>query len=396
MRKFLGKNKKVTAVVSGVFIFLFLGSVGIFVKSSGNNTQKTNFTYIKDESQNKQEKPVVKKEEVYKPTHIETPSVVRGIYMTGYVSGTKDWREKLVKMIDGTELNAVVIDIKDYTGRLSYIPDDPDLKAIGSGENRIPDIKDFIKYLHSKNIYVIGRIAVFQDPYFVNLHPELAVKNKSGTALWKDRKGIKWLSPCSPKVWDYIIKIAKDAEYQGFDELNFDYVRFPSDGNMSDISYPSCGNVSDKSEKIKEFFAYLNSNLKSLNRPLSVDLFGMTTTNTDDLNIGQILEKAEPYFDYICPMVYPSHYPPTYNGYKNPAAYPYEIIKKAMDTASSRLIAASSTPLKLRPWLQDFDLGAKYTEEMVRKEKQAVYDAGLKSWLLWDPANKYTPAALDK
>ena len=150
-----------------------------------------------------------------------------------------------------------------------------------------------------------------------------------------------------------------------------------------------------KAEVLRDFFTYLNKNLKNIGVVLSVDLFGFVTTHTDDLNIGQILEYAEPYFDYIDPMVYPSHYPPTYDGFKNPADHPYEIISHAMASSSERMLAASSTPSKIRPWLQDFDLGATYDATMVRKEKQAVYDAGLDSWLLWDSANKYTAGALD-
>ena len=129
---------------------------------------------------------------------------------------------------------------------------------------------------------------------------------------------------------------------------------------------------------------------------MSADLFGMVTTNFNDLNIGQVLERAEPYFDYLSPMVYPSHYPKDYNNFANPVAKPYEVIKLSMDSAVKRLLAASSSPFKLRPWSQDFDLGANYDAAMIRKEKQAVYDAGLNSWSLWSPSNKYTVGALDK
>ena len=129
--------------------------------------------------------------------------------------------------------------------------------------------------------------------------------------------------------------------------------------------------------------------------PISVDLFGMTTTNSDDLNIGQILEYAAPYVDYIAPMVYPSHYPKTFQGFANPAEHPYEVVKFAMEKGVEKLIAASSTPSKLRPWLQDFDLGATYDASMVRAQIQATYDAGLTSWMLWDAANRYTRDALD-
>ncbi|MFH0803615.1 MAG: putative glycoside hydrolase [Candidatus Tagabacteria bacterium] len=330
-----------------------------------------------------------------KPAHISTPKPVKGIYMTSWVAGTKDWREKLVKLIDETELNSIVIDVKDYSGRISFEVSDPYLKEIGAVEKRIPDVFEFINYLHQKNIYVIARISVFQDAYLVKKRPDLAVKTKSGT-VWKDYKGISWLNPASQEVWDYTIKISKEAEAVGFDELNFDYIRYPSDGNMKDIVLPYADGAANKAESIKLFFAYLSEHLAELKIPLSADLFGFVTTHTDDLNIGQILENAIPYFDFICPMVYPSHYPATYDGFKNPADHPYEVIHHAMASSSERMLAATSTPSKLRPWLQNFDLGATYTAEMIRKEKQAVYDAGLDSWLLWDPSNKYTPSALDK
>jgi hypothetical protein len=197
------------------------------------------------------------------------------------------------------------------------------------------------------------------------------------------------------EVWDYTIKIAKETEAVGFDELNFDYIRYPSDGDMKNIVLPFADGAKTKADSIKIFFAYLYQNLADLKIPLSVDLFGFVTTHTDDLNIGQILENAIPYFDFICPMVYPSHYPKGYENYLNPADHPYEIISLAMASSTQRLIAATSSPSKIRPWLQDFDLGADYTAEMIRKEKQAVYDNGLTSWLLWDPANKYTRGALD-
>lgn len=337
-----------------------------------------------------------------KVAHLKTPKPVKAIYMTSWVAGTTDWRESLVNFIDSSELNSVVIDVKDYTGRISFEVSDPEIAASGAPEKRIPDIADFIKILHDKNIYVIGRISVFQDPFLVKLHPNLAVKTKEG-GIWKDYKGISWLDQCSRDVWDYTIKIGREAERVGFDELNFDYIRFPSDGNMKDIAYSFCGGLASKSDleakppskadMLEQFFKYLSEHLRDVGVPLSADLFGMVTVNTDDLNIGQVLERAAPYFDYIAPMVYPSHYPKGYDGYKNPADHPYEVVFKGMKTASERLAAASSTPEKLRPWIQDFNLGAIYTADMVNKQKQAVYDAGLQSWMAWDAANKYTRSA---
>ncbi len=389
-RRFISKIPKVKLVkLLMVAVIIFLGAT-ILVFFRKQIPVSVEYT-APSSALNSENIPAPKKP----PVHIPTPKPVKGIYMTSWVAGTKDWRQSMVKLIEETELNSIVIDVKDYSGHISFEVSDPVLKEAGAAEKRIPDVVEFINYLHSKNIYVIARISVFQDAYLVKKRPDLAVMKKSG-GVWKDYKGISWLDPTSKEVWDYTVKISKETEAVGFDELNFDYIRYPSDGNMKDIILPMADGALTKAESLKIFFAYLSENLAEIKIPLSVDLFGFVTTHTDDLNIGQILENAVPYFDYISPMVYPSHYPKTYMGFNNPAEHPYEVIFNAMATASGRLLAASSTSSKLRPWLQDFDLGATYTAEMVRKEKQAVYDAGLDSWLLWDPANKYTSSALDK
>lgn len=329
------------------------------------------------------------------PRHLSTPFPLKGVYMTSWVAGTPAFREELVKFIESSELNSVVIDVKDYTGKVAFLTADEKLNALGYSENRIPAIRSLIQELHRKNIYVIARLQVFQDPHLVQKRPELAVKRKSG-AVWRDNKGLTWLDPAAPEVWELMARIAREAESQGFDELNFDYVRFPSDGNLGDIKYPLWDGKVPKSEVIKNFFQYLDSELSALAVPISADIFGLTTWNTDDLNIGQILEEAARHFDYISPMVYPSHYPPGFQGFKNPAEHPYEIIKTAMERAKERLLAIGENPQKLRPWIQDFDLGANYDAAMVQLEKKAVYDAGLNSWLSWDPANKYTKEAYEE
>ena len=301
--------------------------------------------------------------------HIKTPEEVKGIYMTSWVASTNSIREGLVKIIEDTEINSVVIDIKDYTGKIAFLMKNPKVLEIGSSENRVKDMKEFIEELHVKNVYIIGRIAVFQDPYLAKVRPDLAVKRSDGITNWKDYKGMAWLDPCSKEVWEYTIAIAREAESVGFDELNFDYIRFPSDGNMKDIKYPHCDATLTKPDLLENFFYNLKKGLSDLKVPISADLFGMVATNLDDLNIGQVLERAEPYFDYLSPMVYPSHYPDGYNNFANPATKPYEVIKISMDSAVKRLLAASSSPFKLRPWLQDFDLGANYDAVMIRKEK---------------------------
>ncbi len=334
-----------------------------------------------------------KKEPEFIVTHLPTPEPVRAIYMTSWVAGEPDRRAALIRLIEETELNAVVIDIKDYSGKISFITDHPVLAAEESHEHRISDIVRFIGTLHDKGIYVIGRVTVFQDPHLAAKHPEWAVRRESDGGIWKDYKGLSYIDPGAREAWDYIVALAEESYAVGFDEINFDYIRFPSDGNMKDIAFPASGSR-PRADVIEEFFAYLHGMLGGTGMVLSADLFGMTTTNTDDLNIGQVLERAEPHFDYIAPMVYPSHYPPTFNGYADPNDYPYEVVKYSMERAVTRLKAASSTPSKLRPWLQDFDYGGNYGPEEVRAQIQATYDAGLNSWMLWDPANKYTPEAL--
>ena len=338
------------------------------------------------------------------PRHISTPTPVRALYMTSWVAGTPSLREQLVDFIKISEINAIVIDIKDYTGKVSFLTDNLAIQEMGSEEKRIADMGEFIQTLHKHGIYVIGRISVFQDPHVVSRKQEIAVHKKDGS-VWKDRKGITWVDPASEVMWEYIVEIGRVSERMGFDELNFDYVRFPSDGNMENISYPVWDGKKSRSDVLENFFAYLDIHLHNVGVPISFDLFGMTMTNTDDLNIGQVLEKAVPYADYIAPMVYPSHYPSGWNNISNPAASPYEVINYVMKEGAQRLevmrLSATSTssPLygkefaKLRPWIQDFDLGATYTADMIKKEKQAVYDAGLDSWMVWDPKNIYTREA---
>ncbi len=377
------------------FLIISTSSILIAAYIIGVSFENESINYVNPATVSAVKQEIVAEKESFVVRHLETPSSVRAIYMTSWVAGAPSLREKLIKIADETEINSMVIDIKDATGKIGFLPSDPYLQKIGSGENRAPDLKEFIGRLHDKNIYVIGRISVFQDPYLVHKRPDLAVKRANGIDVWKDRKGISWLDVAAPEVWEYVIAIGKEAYSVGFDELNFDYIRFPSDGNMQDISYTFYGKSKiSKSEQLKNFFEYLTMRLRSeIPAVLSADLFGMTTTNSDDLNIGQVLENAAPYFDFIDPMVYPSHYPKHFHGFLNPAEKPYEVVKFSMDEAVKKLIAASSSPSILRPWLQDFDLGADYTVDMIRAQIKATYDAGLDSWLMWSPSNKYTPGA---
>ncbi len=363
-------------------------------------------------------------EDEFIATHVALPSAVKAIYMTACVAGTPSFRADLVHVIETTEINSVIIDIKDYTGSISFEPKSDALRGAWGVGCAARDMREFIATLHEKGIFVIGRITVFQDPYYTSVRPDLAVKKESDTSVvWKDYKGISFIEVGAREYWDYIVTLSKESYALGFDELNFDYIRFPSDGNMRDIYYPFSEEkvIADpdygKAKVVRSFFAYLHNALKDTDVITSADLFGMVTTNTDDLNIGQVLEYALPYFDYVAPMVYPSHYPKHFNGYENPNHYPYGVVNFSMSQAVKRMksdttraraiggapIASTSPqlytketfdPLQLRPWLQDFDYGGTYNEKEVREQIQATYDAGLTSWMLWAPSNRYTVGAL--
>ncbi len=316
------------------------------------------------------------------------PEVIKAIYVTGWSAGTKKYLDYLSDLFEKTEINAVVIDIKDYSGIVSYKSGGP-----------IKDIDSLVRFLHDKNIYVIGRVSVFEDPAYAKARPELAIHDSVGN-LWRDNNGLFWLDPASKDVWEYNISVAKDVFLHGFDEVNFDYIRFPSDGNMKNISFPFWDGIKTRAEVIKEFFEYLRKELKG--EKISADLFGQTTTNTDDMGIGQIIENAFENFDYVSPMVYPSHYASGFIGFASPAEHPYEIVKYSMDSAVLRKAAFASNgalAAKVRPWLQDFNMGANYTAEMVKAEIKAVEDAlgeNYNGFMLWNASNIYTAGAVLK
>lgn len=375
-----------------------LFSKNIFLKELSNLVPKTreNFsmqTVLKDQiPQNIQEQNSLKQTTL----HIETPTDVRGIYFTGWAAGSPSYQRRMLELVRDTNVNSVVIDIKDATGRLSYIPDDITLQTIGSGQARIKDIKGLLQQLHKEGIYVIGRVAVFQDPYFVKKYPEYGVLRKSDqTTLWQDNKGIRWLDANEENVWNYVVSIADDAYNQGFDEINFDYVRFPSDGNMHDIYFPKSDGLLKK-DVIKNFFSYLRDHTKDKGYKISADVFGMTTTATNDMGIGQDFSDIMSFVDYICPMIYPSHYGPLSFGFKNPAEFPGEVVNKALVGAIEKAKATGQDPKKIRPWLQDFDLGARYTKELVSAQIESSEALGITSWFMWDPKNIYTKDAFKK
>jgi hypothetical protein len=329
------------------------------------------------------------------------PDFVKGIYVSAYVAGTQNMFRRLVELVDRTELNTMVIDLKDGYGNLAFAPKNPSIADHAVAKPLIPDLNAFTKPLREKNIWLIARVFVFQDPAYVEKHPEVAVKSKASGKIWRDRKGVPWVDPAHHAAWEYAAKIAEEAYAGGFDEVQFDYIRFPSDGVMADIRYPVFNpETTTKAQNMEAFFTFLNDRLGGIGLKTSVDLFGLVMWQHDyDLNIGQRLDIAAPHFDYISPMVYPSHYPPGFDGHANPADFPYEIIKRNMDRGVPLIEKMRSeqpevSMASIRPWIQDFDLGADYDAAKVRAQMKATEDGGGSGWLIWNARNVYTESAL--
>lgn len=374
-------------VISGYKHFGFSRTLGTEHYSTPVDTQK-----VATSTEAIGKIPPPPRKEEFKVTHIKTPQHVKAMYMSSWVAGAPSIRQRLIRAIEESELNAVVIDVKDNTGVLTW-------------DGRATDLPQFVSELHRKNIYVIARISAFQDPAYVKDHPEQAVRSKSTGAIWRDHKGVPWVDTGSREMWKYIYDVSKKSYDMGFDEINLDYIRFPTDGLLSDMVFPVSGTraTTDKVGIVSDFFRYITDKLRKDGIPTSADIFGIVlVTKTDIPVLGQDPHVVLETFDYVAPMIYPSHFYAGTAGYQNPAANPGEIIRFAMrkalviadEVASSTGKATSSIRAKYRPWYQDFDMGATYTADMVRAQIEAGYDLGVTSWMLWDPANYYTPSAL--
>lgn len=316
---------------------------------------------------------------------------IRGLYLTSYSAASPKKVDEIIKFMKGSALNAVVIDIKDYSGEISYHSQVPLAVELNTWRNTIKDLPGVIQKFHDNGIYVIARQQVFEDPQLSSKKPEWAVHNSVTGGVWHDNKGLGWMDATQEGVWKYNADIAKEAIGLGFDEVNFDYVRFPSDGRMFLMKFAEM-NGRTKAQVIAGFFKYVSEYLKDEPAYLSADLFGLTTERTDDMNIGQQIEDAALYFDYVCPMVYPSHYPTGYMNFKNPADYPYDVVFHALTKGEESLAVVKNVRAKIRPWLQDFNLGAFYTPAMVDAQIKAGLDAKTFGYLLWNARNVYTYA----
>ncbi|WP_240041250.1 putative glycoside hydrolase [Paenibacillus ginsengarvi] len=323
---------------------------------------------------------------------------VKGIYVSGWAAGTAKL-DRLIELVEQTELNAMVIDMKTDRGQLTYDSALPMADDSGADSARmIPDISGLVAQLKEKQIYTIGRVVVFKDPYMAAVRPDWALQTKDG-GVWQDSKGTSWVDPYHPEVWTYALDIAKEAASMGFDEVQFDYVRFPDNGLKVDreVVYRN-PNGWAKSEAIERFLHLATEELHKRGVYVSADVFGLTASVSDDMGIGQVWNGIAPAIDVISPMIYPSHYGEGVFGIPHPDLEPYLIVQHALADGlrkNGQLASTSPQVATIRPWLQDFTATwvkphKTYDNTDVQAQIQAAEELGIEEYLLWNSASSYT------
>ena len=361
-------------------------------------------------------------EEELQPEDIIDRPKVKGIFVTGPMAGTANM-ENLITLVDETELNAIVLDVKNDEGRITYDMQIPAVQEIGAGIRYIQDMESLIAKCKEKDIYLIARIVTFKDPFLAEAKPQWCIHNADGS-IFRDKDGLAWINPYDHEVWEYLLDIAQEALRMGFDEVQFDYIRFSTDSGMKDVDFGQEAEEKDREEIITEFVKYASERVHEAGGAISADVYGMVIdSRTDQQIVGQNYIEMSRYLDYISPMVYPSHYGPYNYNIPVPDAEPYRLVLTALQSSRKVLAGiseetvsgnmepeytaeqiASLSPsegisVQVRPWLQDFTATwvqghISYGPEEIRAQIQAVYDAGYEEWILWNAANRYTEEGL--
>jgi len=324
---------------------------------------------------------------------------IKGLYVNAWAFGSpKLWQ--LVRLADETEINAFVIDVKDDTGCLLYPSEVPTAEQIGANTCvRAKDAKARLDTLAAHGIYAIARIVVAKDPRLAERKPQWSVKDRNTGGLWRDRINIAWVDAYNDSVWIYSAQLAAEAVRMGFQEVQFDYVRFPDEPRerMATAIFPAHKGGQTQREAVRAHVALMKERLRPYGIPVTFDIFGLTASTTSgDLGIGQVWEDFVSVADVVLPMVYPSHYYRGAFGYAWPNGQPYHIVRSALKDALQR-----SRPLpgsaEIRPFLQAFTLGRRlprYTPFEIREQIRAAEDVGITSWVLWNPRSVYQRGAL--
>jgi hypothetical protein len=328
------------------------------------------------------------------PAVKKAPEVIRGIYLNAYAAGSTRRLGTLLALADSTEINTFVVDVKDEKG-MRYRTALPLQKEIG-GEVTISNLEALVDSIHAHGVWASARIVVFKDPMLSRAKSEWSIKNPSG-GLWQDKAGNTWVSAWDPNVWEYNIAIAEEVLKAGFDEVQFDYVRFPEPfPSLPKQIHPNA--KGDRTDAIVEFLNKARPRIHALGGVMAADLFGLSPNDPADINIGQQWERLLGAADHILPMTYPSHYLPTHlKGVPKPNTMPYETIVASVgmgEVRASRLRDAGVKTARVIPWLQGFSapwVTRNYTYGPGQADAQirGVYDVGLEDWVFWHPGSKY-------
>ena len=321
------------------------------------------------------------------------PVKVKGIYVTGPAAGSERM-EQLIDLVSSTELNTMVIDVKNDEGNLTYKMEVPASANLEAGIRYVKDMPALIERLHQQGIYVIARIVCFKDPVLAAARPELALRLPDGKAVM-DANGLAWVNPYKEEVWDYLCTLAECASRDGFDEIQFDYVRFPIGNDANAADYGVDMSTYPREAGLTDFFDYASKRLHEKQIIFGADLFGtIIGSDVDRDRTGQNYLSIAEHTDAICPMIYPSHYANGTFGMNVPDQYPYETIANALQLSKEALGETDSPKGVVRPWLQCFnaiwvDGHITYGSKEVHDQIQAVYDAGYEEWFLWHASNHY-------
>ena len=334
---------------------------------------------------------------------IMTTGYIKGLYITYHGLGSDKLRTHVQNLLETTELNAIVMDVKGDRGLVPYTSNVQLVSDIGAARKpMIADWETWMQWFKERNIYTIARLVIFKDEPLAAARPEWAVTDSETGEIWRDREELGWTDPTRSEVWDYNIALAVEAAQMGFDEIQFDYVRFPSDGSVKQAAY-SVEDVTQeiRIETISSFLAAAKEALEPYDVKLAADVFGQTAWHQrDDMGIGQYIEALAPHLDVMSPMLYPSTFAdgiPKHPEYRNAIEFPYEVYYLSTQRAVNRLQTVNPT-LEIRPWVQDFPDYAfdrrVYTPGEIREQMEGARQAGGRGWMLWDPRVKFTPEAL--
>jgi hypothetical protein len=324
------------------------------------------------------------------------PQAIKAAYLTYYGIGDRGIRNRVLDLTARTELNAVVIDVKGDRGWILYKTQVEQAVAAGAqGPATLRDFDGLMADLKARGIYTIARIVAFKDNVLATARPDLAVIDTRTGRPWIDNEKLAWVDPFREEVWAYNIAIAQEAIRRGFDEVQFDYVRFPTDGKLAAAKYARPNSKATRLPAIAAFLERARRELGASGAFVAADLFGYTAFNENDTDIGQRIEELAPHLDYISPMVYPSGYHKGIPGHRNPVLVPGKVVHESVRLIRKR---SAGTVAQVRPWLQDFRdyafdrriFGVSEVQAQIRGSEEA----GGSGWMLWNPRNAYTGGAL--